>query len=748
MPDLIGQTLGGYRILSQIGKGGMATVYKAFQPSLDRYVAIKVLPPYYAAQDETFLKRFRQEARAVARLRHPNILMVLDYGEQDGTTYIVMEYVEAGTLTDRLGRIMSLAEVTPLIQQVASALDYAHEQGVIHRDVKPSNILLPKPDWPLLTDFGLAKIVGATHLTQSGTVAGTPAYMSPEQGRGDPLDARTDIYSLGIVLYEMVTGDVPFSAETPMAVIVKHIIEPLPLPRARNPDLPEPVERVVLKALAKDPRDRYATAGEMARALTVAVETAPALATTTDRLAPAAPAIPTTAEPVEARAAPRRSRLGRWVLAGAGSLVVLAALIVGILRMAQPLARETPEAAGPHPIEIGPGAPTRTVDQLMADGQAMLGQGDIAAAMADFEAAMAADPGNHERLWEIASLLKDYGHAGEARSYLDRAVAAGPDDASFHDAAGWFYNDLGLAEEARAQFQRSLELDPDALGSYLGLSEAAHALGDTRQAQQALDAIMAHPRVSDPGIYEGAGWGYLDIEDWPDAQAAFREALSLDPANPNAWNGLAEATYQSQGLEQAMSVVQEGIAANPQDASLYEKAGWYAWEAGDVLGAEATFRRAVEVDPSYTSGYTALASLLSDLERGEEAFTLLVSAIQANPEDPWLHEALAGILQQRGQDEEAFTHLQRAMELDPSSGWLALEAAQAYYAFSGDARQATALLEQAVGLEPNDPNLALSVGEIYEQMGDCRTALSYFERALEIDPGLDEARQGQARCSG
>src|SRR3972149_6227965 len=275
MSDLIGQTLGGYRILSQIGKGGMATVYKAFQPSLDRYVAIKVLPPYYAAQDETFLRRFRQEARAVARLRHPNILIVLEYGEQDGTTYIVMEYVEAGALTERLGKPLALGDVAQVIQQVASALDYAHEQGVIHRDVKPSNILLPKPDWPLLTDFGLAKIVGGTHLTQTGAIFGTPAYMSPEQGRGESLDTRSDIYSLGIVLYEMATGAVPYTAETPMAGVVKHIIEPLPFPRTKKPELPEAVELVILKALAKDPGDRYSRAGEMAQALTEALARAP-----------------------------------------------------------------------------------------------------------------------------------------------------------------------------------------------------------------------------------------------------------------------------------------------------------------------------------------------------------------------------------------------------------------------------------------------------------------------------------------
>jgi serine/threonine protein kinase len=195
----------------------MATVFKAYQASLDRYVAVKVMPPYYAEQDDTFLKRFRQEAKAIASLRHPNILIVIDYGEENETTYIVMEFVEAGTLTEMMGKPMAPDQMMGLVDQVAGALHYAHEQGVVHRDIKPSNILLPKPDWPLLTDFGLAKIVGGSQLTQSGTVAGTPAYMSPEQGRGEKVDPRSDIYSLGIVLYEMATGVVPFHAETPMA---------------------------------------------------------------------------------------------------------------------------------------------------------------------------------------------------------------------------------------------------------------------------------------------------------------------------------------------------------------------------------------------------------------------------------------------------------------------------------------------------------------------------------------------------
>ena len=274
--NLIGRTLGQYRIVAEIGHGGMADVYKAYQKSLGRHVAIKILPAVLS-RDETFRARFEREARAVARLRHPNILTVFDYGEQEGITYIVMEYARGGTLKDWMAESFSLEKAVEMINQVGSALAYAHRQGVVHRDVKPGNVLLTGEGWPLLSDFGLAKMVeGSKELTASGMSVGTPEYMSPEQGQGLPTDHRSDIYALGVMLYEMVTGRKPYTADTPMAVIIKHMTAPLPSPRALRPDLPASIERVIIRAMAKLPEDRYANADEMAAALESALRRAEA----------------------------------------------------------------------------------------------------------------------------------------------------------------------------------------------------------------------------------------------------------------------------------------------------------------------------------------------------------------------------------------------------------------------------------------------------------------------------------------
>ncbi len=339
MSELDGKQLGPYRVVAQLGEGGMAKVFKAYQASVDRYVALKVLPQSLA-KDPQFVERFKQEAQLLARLQHPHILPVHDYGESEGYTYIAMPFIESGTLTDLMrGQPLPLDRAASIIAQVGDALDYAHSQGLVHRDVKPSNVLIDQRGNCLLTDFGIAKMMAGTqHLTSTGAVMGTPAYMSPEQGRGDRVDARSDIYALGIILYELVTGRVPFKAETPLATIFKHIQDPLPLPHLFNPALPEAVERIILKALAKQPEDRYATAGEMVRALQATVNNL-GLATAAVPLGPAAPE-PTAAisattpppvaavPPAGAAAKPAGVPVYAWVALGCVG-VILVLIVVG-----------------------------------------------------------------------------------------------------------------------------------------------------------------------------------------------------------------------------------------------------------------------------------------------------------------------------------------------------------------------------------------------------------------------------------
>src|SRR5207249_5492828 len=262
-----GSSLGPYRIIERAGKGGMATVYRAYQPALDRHVAIKVLPETLG-EDEAFRSRFEQEAKTVARLRHPSIVAVHDFGTQAGLAYIVTELVEGGTLADKLGTPIALGEVVRLLAPIASALDYAHQRGVLHRDVKPSNILLSADGAPVLSDFGLAKMLEADNqLTKASALTGTPQYMAPEQCEGAPAAPSADEYSLAVVAYEMLTGRPPFQAETPAAVILAQIQGTLPPPRQLNPALSMAVEAVLLKGLARNPADRYSRCADLTAAL-------------------------------------------------------------------------------------------------------------------------------------------------------------------------------------------------------------------------------------------------------------------------------------------------------------------------------------------------------------------------------------------------------------------------------------------------------------------------------------------------
>ncbi len=368
MQNLIGQNIGRYHIIQKLGEGGMAVVYKAFDTTLDCDVAVKViriedLPPSSA---ERTLKRFKQEARETAKLLHLNIVRVMDYGEYNGAPYLVMPFVPGGTLKDQMeksSQALAYEAAARLLAPVARALEYAHQKGIVHRDIKPGNILITESGQPLLADFGVAKILDIEHTTKItglGMAVGTPEYMAPEQWLGK-VTPQVDIYALGIVFYELVTGRLPYSADTPAAVMLKQATEPLPRPRDLILGLPEKAEQVIFKVLARNVEDRYTDMGSFAAALEGLASENGASSSLPQAISMQAGVIPSSREaktseemeigpdltPSGSGAKGKESNIGApkkdkrqnvpvWLI-GAGSLVVLAGIIFALLKIPSPL---------------------------------------------------------------------------------------------------------------------------------------------------------------------------------------------------------------------------------------------------------------------------------------------------------------------------------------------------------------------------------------------------------------------------
>jgi tRNA A-37 threonylcarbamoyl transferase component Bud32 len=407
---LVGLVVGGrFQIEDLIGQGGMGKVYRARHLALERTVVLKMLKPQLL-EDPTLVGRFEREAKAASRLNHPNVIQVLDFGrlENDGTLYIVMEYVQGKDLRLVLRDEWPLAEerLCDIMAQVCSALGEAHVNNVIHRDLKPENIMVEarrdQPDHVKVLDFGIAKILDSdvSGLTRHDVVCGTPQYMAPEQATGSALDERSDVYALGVILYQMATGHLPFDGANSMEVLTRHVNEsPIP-PRQRQPDAPisEPMERLILRALEKDPAKRPQTAEQFREAL---------LAVPAQARAAARAATPTRSSAVPGPAAdraPKRPQRVLWLAAAA----TVALLVVGIAAaMRRPAAHESTPA--PAPLPPPPVADTRhestTVRELLAQAAEREQAGNVAASRELLEAAIVADPESAEAHYRLAGSL-------------------------------------------------------------------------------------------------------------------------------------------------------------------------------------------------------------------------------------------------------------------------------------------------------------------------------------------------------
>lgn len=705
MEDLSGRQLGPYRIVAALGSGGMAAVYKAFQPSMDRYVALKILPRYYA-DDPEFSGRFLQEARLIANLQHPHILPVHDFGQAGGYTYLVMPLIEGGTLarTLRAHQPLPLSQIERVMSQVGDALDYAHSRGIVHRDLKPSNVLLDQRGNCLLSDFGVAKMVeGNVHFTRTGGVVGTPAYMSPEQGLGGKIDHRSDIYALGVLLYEMAVGHPPFEADTPVAVMLKHVHDPLPLPRLRNPDLPEPLESVILKALAKDPEDRYQSAGAMVEALRKAVDVAQKMT------APAAPAQPAQIEqpgepdattvtppaappvvqspageaipsPSDALVAVTGGRPSLWRFLGIGAVIVVVALIAAIVLLTR-----------------GDGVGDGEATTVAPSGETVEDEGGAAGVTPGDEVVE-----EEEAAAGLESLLDDLDRAYEAGdidwviALLSRATELDPQRAELFCALGDAQRDVWDLEAAHEQYSRCLDLA--AARDDAGLAAEARGGLTVVQARQALD------EQGDP----------------QQALAVFDQALQEEPVAP--WLSCEKGQIAlEQGLhEAAAEAFAVCLAADAEDparqlqaqAGLAESRGFTAYEAGDAETALANFHEWAELKPDEPWPFCTMGDVLNwDLERYEEAleaYQRCGELAQDEDDQRWARENMALVQASMAvRDErwdEALAHYGEAIAISPAAAYLYCERGDLYLEL-GDVQRGRADAQRCLDWSGDDGGL-------------------------------------------
>jgi serine/threonine protein kinase/Flp pilus assembly protein TadD len=743
--DLAGRNLGRYQVTALVGRGGMATVYKAIDPVLDRAVAIKVMHAHLAA-DPTFVGRFRHEAQAVAALRHPNIVKVFDFGSEAEAYYMVMEFIDGPTLASLLesragekvaptgsgigatgppGRVGGLysPEILRIFTPLCSAIDYATTRGMVHRDIKPANILLTQDGEPILTDYGIAKIMGATSYTVSGVVMGSAHYMSPEQVQGFPMDHRTDIYSLGVVLFEALAGRVPFDAETTASILAQHISAPVPPAQSINPNLPWQVQAVLEKALAKAPENRYQQAGEMAASLQAALApldggvpgTTPSAgagqaptvvlnagaATRMERVTTveAADAVPPWGLPFQPSQLGKR-RLRRNLLIAAAAVVVIAGVVVGVvlgtsgghtvasttstLRTSTSstglTSSTSPTTDGGSTVTSGSGGEVTITtvsgqaSYLIEEGDAFVQSGQFDEGIKRYEEALAVDPESdvaRTQLGIVYYLHGTYSSEG-AQQQLELATEKNPANARAWAFLGLsrlgsaFKHKTGDYASAETAIRTAMELDPKSgLGqAFLGRLLAASGRNDEAltEAQAALDL-----GPQDPWVLVSAGWINGVQGDWTAAVPYYDRAATYEPNWATFLSLLAEALRETEKYDEALGYYDTVLNLDQgYEVGAYEDIGVTLWAKGDSLGAITSLEKALALDDTRDYAHWALGAILDEQEDYEAALPHLQRAVALVPNNAGYQEWLADCLYYLERYKEARAAVDKSLALDPN----------------------------------------------------------------------------------
>jgi eukaryotic-like serine/threonine-protein kinase len=774
---MIGQTLGHYRILEKVAAGGMGVVYRARDEQLERDVAVKVLPSG-TLTDDAARRHFRQEATALAKLNHPNIETVYEFGTQDDTDFLVMEYVPGKTLADRLSAgALCEKEIIELGIQISSALEEAHERGIVHRDLKPANIAVTAKGYAKILDFGLARLLrpigeGTTEvISDSRAVAGTAPYMPPEQLRGERVDGRADIYTIGAVLYEMATGLRVFREELASRLIDAILHQPAVPPRALNPRISPGLETIILKCLDKEPDRRYQTAKELLVDLR------------RDQASHSGTIQPT---PQRANSRPR----WKWVVSGMGAVLALAVILIASNVAGwrdRLLGRPRPpqiRSLAVLPLENLSGDPAQ---EYFADGmtdELITDLGEIGALRVISRTSVMQYKGGRKPLPEIAkdldldaavegSILRSGGHiqitARLIQAKTDTRIWSQTYERDIQDAlklqsevaqaiADEIRIKLTPAEQARIKATHAL--NPEAFDAYLQgrhYWEERTEGGLMKSLQYFRQAIEEDPTYA--RAYAGLADSYATLgnnrflppsESFPKAKAAALKSLEIDPALAEAHASLAFSLWNYDLDWGAVETeYKRAIELNPGYATAYHWYSGYLSGMGRHADAIAAIKKARELDPLSPRINANVGLILYFAREYDEAIEELQKALQTDASGAAAYFYLGMALSQKGEYQQAIAALERSRQLLHGSPESVLELAFTN-ALAGKQEEAREMLDQLMG-KPNRGYIpALWVARIYAALSEKEKAFEWLQKAYEerspqlpflnVDPRLDMLR--------
>ena len=713
--NLTGYSLGQYQILDEIGRGGMSVVYKAWQPTLQRYVALKVLAAHLAS-DEEFVHRFQQEAIVAANLNHPNIVTVYDVAQESGYLYIAMEYVEGRSLEQVVEEegALSLSRTVHLLRQVADALDYAHQRQFVHRDVKPSNILITADERAIVTDFGIAKAMhgsGVTSvLTQSSSVIGTPAFMSPEHIQGHEVDYRTDLYSLGIVSYQMLSGLLPFDGTTTATILYAQVNNPPPSIRQSNPAIPAHVEASLHRILAKQPADRFQSAGAFIGALS-----AEDLVTASTDDATARVAQP-------------------WQ---------------------QPEQQTVFQPVQPDWSQAQPGYPSAQVSVSPAargmsrPWKAVIVLAFIALAIVCVGAGIGAywwlgPPATERALREVDALI-DGRQCGQAEAGYLQVLSKVESDPEVWRRLGKCYREQSKYDEAIGSYQRVVAQSPLDTDALRGLGEIYEAQEQWAAAAEWYDK-WARAAPNDPAARVKLGWAYYRLKDYQKGLNEFDRVIALDPDTAEGYRGKGSCHSALKQYEEALAPLEKWAQMEPGNASAHRQLGWAYNRQKLFPQAIERLKRALELGDSDSSTFRGLGDSYYGLRELDDALVYFSRFAELEPDNPEAHSSVGWTLHGLQQYAEAAQAFSRALDLS-KTGMSYRGLGDSYYKL-GEYQQALRAFQEWASLEPGNASAYSSQGWAYVLLKDCPNAIPSFNRSLELDPQLKAARDGLAQCQG